>query len=306
MPQTPFQDDLGLMNNLAIAVEAIEQELGLLPSGVYSTVRVRLDILEARINNPLAPSPTVTNPFTIGLSGVTLESGFGVPTQSRTPGSLFLREDGYVDQGLYAYRPDGQWHIINTDQATFAGDLSGSITTQTVVGIQNNLVKSGILSSNQDGYALLWNNTDQLLEFTQLEIPVQQGGSPKKKVDIDGLGTSNTNASSTTPFVVGAFEFNLLNLQTAGKGARTIEFKCLLETTGPLATIYLYNVTTASIVIGSTLTTSSLTPLYLSSGDLTSVLSNGSAIYQVRMFMATGLTSDRITCTLAKLLPEWS
>jgi hypothetical protein len=106
------------IDNTNEAVEAIETELGLLPSGVYASVRTRLDILEARINNPFAPAPNVNNPFYIGgnpVSGVSIQAGFGDPSIlliPAIPGSLYLREDGSADQGLYVFGTDGYWHQV--------------------------------------------------------------------------------------------------------------------------------------------------------------------------------------------------
>ena len=50
------------INALIEAVTTIEKVLGIVPNGIYSDVRVRLDILESRINNPTVPVPT-TNPL---------------------------------------------------------------------------------------------------------------------------------------------------------------------------------------------------------------------------------------------------
>lgn len=138
LPPATGDDAISVNANIA-ATEAIETELGILPAGVYSSVRTRLDILEARINNPFAPSPDVTNPFFIGTSGVSIQDGYGDPNVRGilgTPGSLFLRIDGYNIQGLYSFRDDGAWHQIDTDPWTAAGDLSGTIYSQTVRSIQ--------------------------------------------------------------------------------------------------------------------------------------------------------------------------
>lgn len=114
-----FEDDKATaINALIEAVEAIEHEMGITPSGVYSDVRVRLDILEARINNSLAPAPNVDDPFFIGLNGVSISTGIGIPTENRVPGSLYLRRDGYADEGLYSFRPDGYWHKVSFSQNT--------------------------------------------------------------------------------------------------------------------------------------------------------------------------------------------
>ena len=161
---TFYDDKAATINALVTSVEAIEQELGLLPAGVYATVRTRLDILEARINNPFAPAPNVPNPFYIGgspVSGVSIQAGFGDPEITKPPaipGSLYLREDGYNIQGLYAFRPDGYWHQIDTDPFIAAGDLSGNSYSQTVIGIQGRPVKNTqpIIDAEGDGYVLTW------------------------------------------------------------------------------------------------------------------------------------------------------
>lgn len=153
-------DKADAINALIDAVESIEHELGITPSGVYSDVRVRLDILEARINNPLAPAPNVENPFFIGNDGVSISTGTGYPTESRLSGSLYLRKDGYNNEGLYATRPDGYWHLIDTDPWTAAGDLAGNIYSQTVIGFQNRpfSANSPIDTLAGDGYVIGWNS----------------------------------------------------------------------------------------------------------------------------------------------------
>lgn len=112
-------------NALRDAVFAIEEELGITPSGVYSDVRVRLDILEARINNPLDAAPNVEDPFIIGNNGVTISTGVGYPTENRVSGSLYLRRDGYVNEQIYTRRPDGYWYQIDSGTVIPSGDLTG-------------------------------------------------------------------------------------------------------------------------------------------------------------------------------------
>lgn len=136
-------------------------------------------------------------------------------------------------------------------------------------------------------------------------LPVQNGGAPKPKLDVMGLaGIGTTNSSFFT--VVGEFEFDPSVLQPANGGSRTMKLQVILETTAPLATARLYNFTAAAAVTGSTLTTSSTSPVILTSGDITANLSGSSALYQVQISMAAGLGSDRVTCSMAKLLVEWS
>jgi len=114
-------------------VNQILATLGTDPEGVYANVRVRLDILEARVNNPGVPTPTVTNPFYIdGYGGVSISTGDGYPSESRVNGSMYLRRDGAVTEGLYLRR-SGNWELVNE-----AG------------GVHNNL--AGLQGGNSDGY----------------------------------------------------------------------------------------------------------------------------------------------------------
>jgi hypothetical protein len=121
------------INALIQAVEAIEIELGIVPSGPYADVRVRLDILEARINNPLAPAPNVSNPFFIGNDGVTISTGIGVPTENRVDGSLYLREDGY-GASIYS-RVNNTW--ISVEEGVNGASIppAGSLITGNVIQV---------------------------------------------------------------------------------------------------------------------------------------------------------------------------
>lgn len=101
------------------------------------------------------------------------------------------------------------------------------------------------------------------------------------------------------------FEFNPSSFRDAGGGTRTIKFRFIGETTGPMLTAHLFNVTSNEIVSGSILTTTSITPQFLTSSDLSANLSSGSAIYELRAKMNPGLESDIITCGFCALRIEW-
>jgi hypothetical protein len=126
------------INALVEAVEAIELELGVTPSTVYQNVRARLDILESRINNPFAPSPTTDNPFLIGTTGVTVTVGSGVPSALAQAGSLYLRDDGYFNQVIYTRGTDAAWQLITPNRflsnttINFGTVSATSTSTQTV------------------------------------------------------------------------------------------------------------------------------------------------------------------------------
>lgn len=119
------------INALIDAVTTIEQVLGITPYGVYSDVRVRLDVLEARINNPNVPSPNVTNPFYIdGYTGVSISVGTEYPTEDRTDGSLYMIHDGYNYEGIFVRRGNA-WELIPTVKKLYVPLLSGSATNAT-------------------------------------------------------------------------------------------------------------------------------------------------------------------------------
>ncbi len=112
-----INDDEDLTAFLLNAIEDIEKELGVKPQSVYSNVRARLDILEARINNPNIPSPTVDNPFYIGNTGVSITVGEDTPSSIVANGSIYLRQDGYSYQTLYLFK-DGYWYEISGSGST--------------------------------------------------------------------------------------------------------------------------------------------------------------------------------------------
>lgn len=176
------------VNNLEVEVAEIQDNLGTNPGGAYANTRVRLDILENRINNPLVPSPTVDNPFIIGNDGVTISTGTGLPTESRVDGSLFIRQDGYTVQGLYARR-DGYWKQVNTDPFTASGDLNGYYNIQTVIGLQGRSVAD---ISPDDGYLLIWNSSSSQWEPGPNQVPALSGEFGALNINTTGNVSSDT------------------------------------------------------------------------------------------------------------------
>src|SRR5271154_5015910 len=178
--QAPFGNPT--VEDLRQAIFAIETELGIIPAGAYATVRTRLDILEARVNNPLAPSPDVMNPFMIGSDGVTIRAMVGNPQTLgilAVPGSLFLREDAISGQNLYSYGTDGNWSIIAGGGGggfIANGDLSGTSTNQIVVGIEGKT-----LPSLTTGYL---NYTGSAWQFSTLPTSLPPSGPAGG--DLDG------------------------------------------------------------------------------------------------------------------------
>jgi hypothetical protein len=71
--------------------------------------------------------------------------------------SLGAAQDGY---SLTWKNASSQWQAQPAPSGSFSasGDLSGTSSSQTVIGIQGNPVESGTLGSTQDGYVLTWVN----------------------------------------------------------------------------------------------------------------------------------------------------
>lgn len=180
-----------LINNLRNAIIAIETELGVKPSGVYATVRSRLDVIDAqfiRIAGDIAG--TAANPIVVGLGGrpvSTAQPNVGdaviwngsqwaphsvqiVGTTTNFSGDLSGNDIIQAVVGLHG-RPlsgaaplTGQsivwngsaWAPANTQDVTFAGDLSGSQSSQTVIQLQGRAVLSTAPTTNQ---VLEWNGS---------------------------------------------------------------------------------------------------------------------------------------------------
>jgi len=173
------------------------------------------------------------------------------------------------------------------------GDASGSLLANTVVAIQHNpIIASG---TPTDGYVLTWIAADGYWEPKNINH-----NSTRYFPFLAGVFSTNNTSFFT---VVGSAEFN----PNLFPGAKTIQFQMLLETTGPVASAQLYNYTAVSVVTGTSFTTPNTTTTLLTSGDISGNLTNGSAIYQVQIEMASGgLTSDQITCSMARFLIQFS
>jgi len=121
----------GSVEQLRVAIIAIEEELGVKPSGLYATVRARFDALENIVGNLRVIElendlgGTLEHPQVIGIHGRPIST---VPP---APG------DVYVWDGL-AWTPGTQPANVH-----FAGDLQGNPVTQEVIGINTIPVRKG-------------------------------------------------------------------------------------------------------------------------------------------------------------------
>lgn len=169
------------VNQLRNAIIAIETELGVKPSGLYSTVRMRLDALEATLEHIIAGESGSVNVIGIPQIGnaiiwsgtawipsnnfvnqsLTLSGKIAVGAEAITPpvsssnqGVIYFDSSQHrflVSENGGAYEPLGAANII------FANDLSGSFLSQTVVGIRNIPVNLGTLTA---GIPLIYDGTE--------------------------------------------------------------------------------------------------------------------------------------------------
>lgn len=204
------QDEVAI-NALQEAVIAVETELGIKPSTPYSNVRVRLDILESRINFGVSPSiPNdgyVKSPLYINnlVQGVVLSisDGYGAPTENRLDGSLYMRADGYANNDFYIRR-DGYWVPIQTEEWQAHGDLTGTHLFQTVIGLYNKPLRATMatVGATQDGYHITWNNVDGYWEAQTGFIPGRDlaiFSGPYGRTAQTVVGLQNRNLSSALP-----------------------------------------------------------------------------------------------------------
>ena len=193
-------DGTATINDLINAINDIEKELGIDPMGVYGDVRARLDIIEARINNPNAASPNVEDPFIIGNNGVTISTGIGAPTENRVDGSLYLRRDGYSNDGIYIHLA-GEWKNVMGSGAV----VSGVVTT--VYGQGNSDPSQTIFLSDED--ALVFFNVDSdngLLSLPETSTNGRQItviGSYLAGTNVAWVSARNTSGVPTYPIANG-------------------------------------------------------------------------------------------------------
>lgn len=138
--------DSTVINSLRDAILAIEEELGVKPSGTSGTVRARFEELERLLDN--LHSITLTGDLGGSTTLVKVIGIQGNPVSATSPTSnQVLAWNGTT------------WTPTDPSSLTFitfAGDLFGTNLTQTVIGLQNNPVAANVPTSNQvlawDGY----------------------------------------------------------------------------------------------------------------------------------------------------------
>jgi hypothetical protein len=195
---TPVQADV--FNRLRDAVIAIEAALGVEPQGVYGTTAARLGNLENITGNLQVISlrqdlgGTLGAPFVVGLQGRPLS------TSAPTAGEV-LTWNGIAWLPL----PSSGGGAGNF---TAGGDLSGSASFQTVVGLQDRPISSASPSTNQ---VLGWNGTFWIPTSLPSSLPPTgaaggnlSGSYPNPVV----VALQNNPVSATSPTTGQVLEWN--------------------------------------------------------------------------------------------------
>jgi len=139
-----------VVNNLREAIIAIEFELGVKPSSVYSTVRNRLDTLENLIINAIGGEGNVFVPGN-DLSG-TITNQIVVGLQSRPVANVTPTTGQSLSWSGAAWTP-----TTPPISFTAGGDLSGNNTSQTVIALLGRPLSTTAPTSGQ---YLKWDGSD--------------------------------------------------------------------------------------------------------------------------------------------------
>jgi hypothetical protein len=251
------------VEQLREAIIAIEEELGVKPSAVYTTVRNRLDVIENIVGNLRIIELE-------GDLGGTLETPLVIGIQGRPVSDVEPSEGQTLIWDGIAWIPGAIPADVN-----FAGDLTGNPLFQTVVGLQSRPLAATAPTSGQ---ALVW---DGAIWKPTL---VAAGSSSIRAV----ASTQPIASQGVEPgwYVIGAFY-----LSTAITNAT-------LETIGGVSdpsltlTVRLFNLTTVSEVTGSRASITSIPDIRALSSVIASL--PGNTVYQVQAEAISDFPGDAV------------
>ena len=225
----------GSVEQLRQAIIAIEEELGVKPSGVYATVRARLDSLENIVGN---------------LRIIELDQDLGGSLEDPRVIGIHGRPISDVPPGL------GQVYIWNgiawvpgspPAEITFAGDLTGTPVSQTVVGINTIPVEQGD-ESNVGQFLKLVQETSGFITANHYD---------GQNLWLLGLNSNQLyKVNSAIPSLVSTIELPFENINSLGSGlgnwitsdATHIYVAIITSDVGSAGKVYIIEKATGNIV----------------------------------------------------------
>jgi hypothetical protein len=283
------------VNRLRNVIVAIEKELGVKPSGLYTTVRARLDHLETLFDIDLISlagdlGGVHNSPLVIGLQGNPIATTAPTSTQA------------LVWNGI-------AWAPANAIQ--LAQDLGNTTALPKVIGLQGRTVNSVQPLLNQ---VLTWDGTQWIPETATNVIINVLPTSITLPVDItflsgDGYnGTSNPTRVGSRAIDMSGYPYNYVDGRT-----QTLKFTADLEVTNTSATgfVRLKDITNNVIIASSTLSTNSLASVELSaiiySGITDGYLrTDSTSMYEVQIYITGGASTDQVICRNARIQITYS
>ncbi len=189
-----------LINNLRNAIIAVEQELGVQPSGIYGNVKTRINAIEIAVGNLAAGSVT----FGGDLAAIDLVTERVIGLQGRPLNAIAPT----LNQ---AYMWDGSAWTPGTVSGFLAGgDLSGTSSSQTVIKMQGVAIAN---TAPSDGYVLTY-----IAANSDWEPKPPSGSGFVAGGDLSGTSTSQTVAkvNATTITTAGGALLSGKVLKTTG------------------------------------------------------------------------------------------
>lgn len=298
------------VNRIRDGLIAVESELGINPSGTYSTVRDRLDALEQGGGGgggsgsvAVAEDGTIIVPQTdtINFTGdVSVTSVIPHRVEVNIGGNTVQKQETLtVSNGQTSFtlsatpiQSNAVEMFVNGLKQQYSGDYTASGTTVTYSGVSLlstdkvefwYLVNTGIMGSGGSSVAIL---------------------PPLKYHEYGVAGVQNT--SNTIFTAVGSFEFDPSALYSGSSLIRDFWFEAIIlsSTTSVTTSIQVYNLTDG-IYIGSTLLTTTSTSSSFSSSPTLIVptdLPNGSRIYEIHIKRTGGTGTDVAIVKMARLV----